>query len=44
MGIFNFFTEKFFMQIIAFNPRTHKTPFLPFILRGVHYFTLTFDL
>jgi len=44
MGIFKFFTESSFMHIIAFNPRTHKTPFLPFILRCVHYVTLAFDL
>jgi len=32
------------MHIIAFNPRTHKTPFLLFTLRCVHYVTLAFDL
>jgi len=44
MGIFKFFTENSFMHIIAFNPRTHKTPFLPFISICVHYFALDFDL
>jgi len=44
MGIFKFFTENSFMYIIALNPRTHKTPVLPFILRCVLYFTLAFDL
>jgi len=32
MGIFEIFTENCFMHIIAFNPRTHKTPLLPFIV------------
>jgi len=44
MGIFKFFTENSFVHIIAFNSGTHKTPFLPFILHCVHYFTLAFDL
>jgi len=44
MGIFKFFIENSFMHIIAFNPRTHKTPFLPFTLRCVYYFTSAFDL
>jgi len=44
MGPFKFFTENSFMHIVAFNPRTQKTPFLPSILRYVHYFTLAFDL
>jgi len=42
MGNFKIFTGNSFMHNIAFNPRTH-TPFLPFILRCVHYFTLAFD-
>jgi len=33
MGIFKLFTENSFMHVISFNPRTHKTPVLPFILR-----------
>jgi len=32
------------MHIIALNPQTHKTPFLPFISRCGYYFTLAFDL
>jgi len=40
MGIFKFFTENSFMHVIAFNPRTQKTLFLPFSLRCVHYCTL----
>jgi len=44
MGILKIFTEISFMDIIAFNPRAHKTSFLPFILRCVHHFTFAFDL
>jgi len=44
MGIFKFFTENTFMHIIAYNPRTHETQFIPLILRCVHYLTLDFDL
>jgi len=44
MVIFKFFTENSFMHIIAFNPRTHKAPVLPFTLRCVHLLTLGFDL
>jgi len=44
MGIFKIFTENSFMHIFAFSPRTHKTPFLPLILRCVHYIFLAFDL
>ena len=54
MGIFEIFTENCFMHIIAFNPRTHKTPLLPFIVivvwiiylsfRFVKYMAATFQL
>jgi len=44
MGIFKIFTVNSFMHITAFNLRTHEMSFLPFILRCVHYLTLTFDL
>jgi len=37
MDIFKFFTENSFMHIIAFKPRTRKTPgLLPFVLPCVH--------
>jgi len=42
-GHFQIFTENSFTHI-TFNPHTHKTPFLPFILRCVRYFSLAFDL
>jgi len=43
-GHFQIFHRTYFMHIIAFNPRTPKTTFLPFILRCERYFTSAFDL
>jgi len=42
-GHFKILTENSFMHIIAFNPLSHETPFLPFIIHCVHYFTSAFD-
>jgi len=45
MGFFKIFTANTLTHFrIVFPPRTHKTRFLPLILRYVHSFTLAFDL